>query len=89
VQEVIQKKGTVEYDDLALLPKLTAFIKETLRLRTPAPGLIPRRARLTHYIKDVKIEKGSTSFQLIGWFVNIALQSIQSNAKYFDNGTQF
>jgi cytochrome P450 len=55
VQTIMGDKGFVEFSDLHNLHKLTAFIKECMRLRTPAPGMIPRRAKITHYIKDIKI----------------------------------
>jgi len=56
---VIGNKEKVEYDDLVKFQKLTAFMKECLRLRNPAASNIPRRATVNHYLKDIYIKKGT------------------------------
>jgi hypothetical protein len=50
--------ATVQYEDLQKFLKLNAFMKETLRTRSPTRGLTPRRVIYGHYIKNLYVRAG-------------------------------
>ncbi|CAD8075856.1 unnamed protein product [Paramecium sonneborni] len=75
--------GQTEVLDIHLqkLTILTAFIQEMFRFKAPFFAPFIRKAKQTHYIKDLKIEKGTNVLILFaapGW----------SN-KHYDNPNQF
>ena len=50
LEEIVGKDNPIEESDITRLPYLQAVVKETLRLHTSAPFLVPRRA-----VSDVKL----------------------------------
>ncbi|RWW31525.1 hypothetical protein GW17_00003839 [Ensete ventricosum] len=59
VREAMRGKGKVEERDAEGLSYLKLVIKETLRLHSPAPLLIPRVSRETSQVLGFKIPAGS------------------------------
>lgn len=51
-------EGEVTAAHLLQLKKLSAFVNECLRFRSPAAILIPRVAVSDHWVKDVFVKKG-------------------------------
>ncbi|CAK72114.1 unnamed protein product (macronuclear) [Paramecium tetraurelia] len=83
-QQIVQVlNGQTEVLDIHLqqLTKLTAFIQEMFRFKAPLFAPFIRKAKKTHYIKNLKIEKGTNVLVLFaapGW----------SN-KHYDNPEKF
>jgi len=50
----------VDIEDLNKLEFTTAFLKETLRMATPIPGVFPRKAVKDHKLGEFQIRKGDT-----------------------------
>lgn len=75
-------QGMLEYRDICRLPYLTAVIKESLRLSSPVPGVIPR----------VVPEGGITwagHFLPEGTSVSIAIRAIHDNPHIFPDPASF
>ena len=58
IKEVYDLKETPDAETLNKMDFMNSFLKETLRLYSPAPGVFPRRALEDHYINGVFIKKG-------------------------------
>ena len=58
IQRAYSSEKPISMDDLNSLEYVTAFVKETFRTLTPAPGIALRVAAKDHMIKDLAIRKG-------------------------------
>lgn len=84
VEEIKQnypKQQTVNIDDLNKLDFSMAMLKETLRMATPVPGAISRRAIKDHRLGEFTIKSGDIVG--IDFFHNLY------NSKYFENADNF
>ena len=73
--------SNVTFDNLNKLEYMLSVMNETLRLATPAPAANARIALKSHKIGEIPIPKGAGV--MVPFIVNF------SNAKYFDNPTEF
>ncbi|XP_062201102.1 dolabradiene monooxygenase-like [Phragmites australis] len=83
VREAYKGKSALTEDDIAgeELSYLKLVVKETLRLHTPAPLLLPRQCRETCQIMGYDIPKGTAVF------VNV--WAICRDPKYWDDAEEF
>lgn len=71
----------MNFDDINKLEYMMAVFNETLRLATPAPNTAARVALETHKLGDLLIPKGAVVIP--SFILNF------TNAKYYDNPTEF
>lgn len=57
-------ENDVKDSSITKLTKLNAFIQEMFRFKAPLFGPFIRKAKTTHFIKDLKIEKGNKNIYL-------------------------
>ena len=81
IQRAYRSDKPVTMDDLNKLEYVTAFVKETLRTLTPAPGIFARVAIKDHMINDLAIRKGD--LVQLDFFYN------HYNPKYFEDPESF
>ena len=81
IQNIYNRNEPVDQDSLNKMEFTHAFLKETLRFYTPAPGTFPRIALENHDLLDVKIKKG----------MSVRPNPIYNhfNPKYFENPDEF
>ena len=60
INTIYNQEDPVTHDSLNKMDFTHAFLKETLRFYTPAPGIFSRTALEDHQLLDVKIKKGMT-----------------------------
>jgi len=71
----------VDVDDLNKLEFTTAFLRETLRMVSPVPGILPRKAIKDHKLGEFHIKKGDCVG--LDFFYNCF------NEQYFKDGQKF
>eukprot|EP01017_Pseudomicrothorax_dubius_P038627 TRINITY_DN5821_c0_g1_i4.p1 TRINITY_DN5821_c0_g1~~TRINITY_DN5821_c0_g1_i4.p1 ORF type:complete len:176 (-),score=32.97 TRINITY_DN5821_c0_g1_i4:64-591(-) len=71
----------ITIDSLGSLKLLDAFLKEVLRWGTPAVQLLPREAKVTHMLGDIKVLKGT--------IVNVAVHGIGFSELHFNQPYEF
>jgi len=81
VRENYPLEKEIDIDDLNKLEFTMAFLKETLRMATPVPGILPRRAIRDHQLKDIQVKKGDIVD--LDYFYN------NFHPEYFQNGEKF
>nr|AGI97015.1 geraniol 10-hydroxylase [Gentiana macrophylla] len=59
IAQVIGKKNVIHESDVAQLPYLRCVVKETLRMHTPIPFLVPRRVEQEVEVCGYTVPKGS------------------------------
>ncbi|KAI3699607.1 hypothetical protein L2E82_44031 [Cichorium intybus] len=59
LEEIIGKQKIVEETDISSLPYLCCIVKETLRIHTPAPFLIPRKIETEVKLNGYIVPKGT------------------------------
>jgi len=81
INEKYSQEDPASLDSLNSMDYTTAFLKECLRLYSPAPGTINRKAIEDHQIGEFKIRKGDT----------VRVESIANHcdSKYFDEPDKF
>ncbi|KAI9368160.1 cytochrome P450 [Aspergillus egyptiacus] len=75
-------KGLLEYRDVSRLPYLTAVIKESLRLSSPVPGVIPR------VVPDGGITWAG-NFLPAGTSVSISIRTVHDDPEIFPEPASF
>lgn len=61
MHDVLKGEKEVRPEHMSGFVKITAFINESLRLKTPVFAPIVRQAKIDHKIKDIEIKKGTGS----------------------------
>ncbi|KAL8780684.1 MAG: hypothetical protein Q9194_000787 [Teloschistes cf. exilis] len=98
VEDKRNPEGLLEYRDVYKLPYLTAIIKESLRLSSPVPGILPRvvpASGLTwagYYLPPDRVEMdGYTAYQTfsVQTPVSIAIRTVHDNPKLFPEPEKF
>ncbi|KDP25562.1 hypothetical protein JCGZ_20718 [Jatropha curcas] len=79
--ETIGKEKTIEEKDIIQLPYLQSILKETMRLHTTAPLLLPHKAKMDIEICGYTIPK-DTKVLVNAW-------ALARDPKYWDDPTEF
>jgi cytochrome P450 len=82
IKEYLNNSNDISIELLNKMDYLTAFLKETLRMATPAPSVFDRLALRDHMIGDYKIKKGTTI--TINFLGNNFRESYHQNPFEFD-----
>ena len=59
IDSVWDGKAPITLETMQKMEYMHAFLEETLRMATPAPGTFPRVALQDHYLKDIPVKKGT------------------------------
>jgi len=59
IKEYIKDIDNLHYEDINKMPVLNAFVKETLRLHSPAIGIFERVATKDNMLGKIKVKKGT------------------------------
>ena len=78
---LVKRNEDITPEKLNKVETILAFMKETLRMASPAPIFFDREAAEEHYIADVKIPKGA--------MINCAFVSNNFNPEYFKAPEKF
>ena len=79
--EIYKSQKVTSVEGLNKMDILNCFLKETLRLYTPAPTSFIRRSQEDHYLKDLLVKKGE--------LVRADLCFLFNNPKYFSEPEKF